>query len=327
MLPAPSPCEGEREKEMATLRVPLQVPSAVEDAKNLRMACEGWGTDEKTLIDILAHRDAAQRLQIIQSYEDLYNENLIKRLESEISGDFEKALYCWMFNQVQRGAIIANMALKKELDYRVIVETACINSTKELLAVKQAYHDHFKHSLEEDVAAKTTGDLRMLLVGLVSTYRYDGKEIDNSLALSEANILHDVIRKKLFNHDEVIRIFTTRSKAQLIATFNIYKDEHGISISKDLSSGSPDLFPSVLQVVVRSIISPHKYFEKLLRLALNKEEADENALARIIVTRAEKDLQEIKNIYEERANMSLIDAIDNKTSGNYKYFILELIGN
>ncbi|PKU72883.1 Annexin D5 [Dendrobium catenatum] len=89
MLPSPSPCEGEREREMATLRVPLQVPSAKEDAMNLWMACQGREADEKTLIDILAHRDEAQRLQIIQSYEDLYHENLIKKLENELSGELK----------------------------------------------------------------------------------------------------------------------------------------------------------------------------------------------------------------------------------------------
>ncbi|XP_028553445.1 annexin-like protein RJ4 [Dendrobium catenatum] len=240
---------------MATLRVPLQVPSAKEDAMNLWMACQGREADEKTLIDILAHRDEAQRLQIIQSYEDLYHENLIKKLENELSGELK------------------------------------------------------------------------LLVGLVSTYRYDGKEIVKTLAFYEANILHDVIRKKPFIHDEFIRIFTTRSKAQLIATFNIFKDHHGISISKALSFGRPDLFTSVLKIVILSFISPHKYFEKLLRSALNKEKIDENTLARIIVTRAEKDLQEIKDMYEESGKMSLIAAIDNKTSGHFKNFILELIGN
>lgn len=49
----------------------------------------GWGTDEKSVIAILAHRDAAQRRQIRLAYEERYNEDLIKRLESELSGDFE----------------------------------------------------------------------------------------------------------------------------------------------------------------------------------------------------------------------------------------------
>ena len=52
----------------------------------------GWGTDEKAIINILGHRNAIQRKQIRQTYEELYQEDLIKRLESELSGDFEVRL-------------------------------------------------------------------------------------------------------------------------------------------------------------------------------------------------------------------------------------------
>lgn len=74
--------------------------------------------------------------------------------------------------------------------------------------------------------------LLQLLVGLVSAYRYNGGEIDARLAKSEAEILERAVKDKAFNHEDVIRILTTRSKAQLIATFNHYKDANGISISK-----------------------------------------------------------------------------------------------
>lgn len=67
---------------------------------------------------------------------------------------------------------------------------------------------------------------------MVSTYRYDGDEIDSSLALSEAKILHNAIKEKAFGHEEIIRILSTRSKAQVNATFNCYKDEYGASITK-----------------------------------------------------------------------------------------------
>lgn len=49
----------------------------------------GWGADEKAIISILGHRNGTQRSQIRQAYYDLYQEDLIKRLESELSGDFE----------------------------------------------------------------------------------------------------------------------------------------------------------------------------------------------------------------------------------------------
>ena len=70
------------------------------------------------------------------------------------------------------------------------------------------------------------------LVALVGVHRYDGGEIDTKLAKSEADILNKAIKENLLTHEEIIRIITTRSKAQLMATRNHYKDAYGISISK-----------------------------------------------------------------------------------------------
>ncbi|KAJ7013143.1 annexin-like protein RJ4 [Populus alba x Populus x berolinensis] len=139
----------------------------------------------------------------------------------------------WTLEPADRDAVLANAALKKSKpDYRVIVEIACVGSPEDLLAVKRAYRFRYRHSLEEDVALHTKGDIRKVLVALVSAYRYDGDEVDEDLAISEAGLLHDDVYGKAFNHDELVRVLTTRSKAQLNATFNRYQDIHGKSISK-----------------------------------------------------------------------------------------------
>jgi hypothetical protein len=69
-------------------------------------------------------------------------------------------------------------------------------------------------------------------VPLVSAYRYEGPEVNTRLAHSEAKILHDKIEHKAYGDDEIIRILTTRSKAQLLATFNNYNDSFGHPINK-----------------------------------------------------------------------------------------------
>lgn len=67
----------------------------------------------------------------------------------------------------------------------------------------------------------------------MSAYRYEGDEINARLANSEAEILHNAIKDhKAFNHEEAIRILSTRSKTQLIATFNRYRDDQATSITK-----------------------------------------------------------------------------------------------
>ncbi|KAL0397622.1 UNVERIFIED_CONTAM: Annexin-like protein RJ4 [Sesamum calycinum] len=282
---------------MSTICFP-EHPSPVADAEALRKACQGWGTDEKAVISILGRRNATQRKLIRQAYEDLYQEDLVKRLESELSGDFERAVYRWILDPEDRDAVLLHVAIKKTPvpDYPVIIELSCIHSPEEFLATKRAYQARYKRSLEEDLAQHTSGDIRKFLVGLVSIYRYRGDEINTKLANSEADILHNAIKEKAFSHDEVVRIITTRSKAQILATLNHYKDDHGASITK------------------------------VIRQAVNRPGTDEESLTRVVVTRAEKDLKEIKQLYQKRNNVTLDHAVAKETSGDYKAFLLTLLG-
>ncbi|XP_061352894.1 annexin-like protein RJ4 [Gastrolobium bilobum] len=312
---------------MATLIAPPN-HSPVEDAEALHKAVKGWGANEKAIIAILGHRNAKQRTQIKQAYQELFQEDLIKRLESELSGDFEKAMYRWMWEPAEREALLANIALRNygNKNYHVIVEISCVLSPEELFVVRRTYHDRYKSSLEEDVAINTSGHLRQLLVGLVSSFRYGGNEINARLAQCEADILHEAIKDKNSNHDEVIRILTTRSKTQLVATFNRYRDDHGIAITKKLSDEASDDFHKAMNIAIRCINDSKKHYEKVLRNAMEIVGTDEDALTRVIVTRAEKDLKDIKEVYYKRNSVHLEHAVAKETSGDYKKFLLTLLG-
>lgn len=66
----------------------------------------------------------------------------------------------------------------------------------------------------------------------------------------------------------------------------------------------------------------------MVRNAIKKiGKSDEDALTRVVVTRAEKDLGLIKEAYQKRNSVSLEDAVAKETSGDYKHFILALLGN
>ncbi|MBA0636886.1 hypothetical protein Godav_024400 [Gossypium davidsonii] len=312
---------------MATVSAPKQV-SVKEDAEALRKACQGWGTDEKAIIAVLGRRNAAQRRQIRHAYEEIYQEDLIKRLESELSGHFEKAVYRWILDPPDRDAVLANVELKKSGNKdHVIVEISCTKNPEELLAIRRAYHARYKRSLEEEVAYHTKGDTRRLLVALVSAFRYYGEEINTTLAKSEAKKLHEAIKDKKFGNEDVIRILSTRSIAQLQATFNCYREQEGTSITKNLPKDSSDEYIAMLRMAVRCLKDSKKYFEKVLRRSIEGIGTDEDALTRVIVTRAEKDLKEIKELYHKRNNVPLDKAVDKETSGDYKDMLLTLLGN
>ncbi|CAI9109442.1 OLC1v1009264C2 [Oldenlandia corymbosa var. corymbosa] len=224
---------------MATLKVPSSVPPADEDSEQLRKAFAGWGTNEALIIKILAHRNAPQRKLIREVYASTYGEDLLKDLDAELSNDFQRAVLLWTLDPAERDAVLVNEATKRLTSSNwVIMEVATTRSPQDLFKARQAYHARFKRSLEEDVAYHTTGDFRKLLVPLVTAFRYEGEEVNMMLAKSEAKILHEKISEKAYNHEELIRILTTRSKAQLNATLNQYNNQFGNAINKVLPAAS-----------------------------------------------------------------------------------------
>lgn len=63
-----------------------------------------------------------------------------------------------------------------------------------------------------------------------------------------------------------------------------------------------------------------------MRNAIKRSGTDEDALTRVIVTRAEKDLKDLKELYHERNSVALDDAVSKETAGDYKKFLLTLLG-
>ncbi|KAG6512401.1 hypothetical protein ZIOFF_030512 [Zingiber officinale] len=318
---------------MSTLTCPDPLPSPAEDCERLHKAFEGWGTDEGSIISVLAHRPAAHRSQIRRVYAEIYGVDLLKPLDKELTRDFEvassrsRAVLLWAVDSAERDAVLANEVVRKwSPENRVLIEIAVVRTAEELLAARRAYQNRFKRCLEEDVAGSTHGDFRKLLVPLVSTFRYEGAEVNTSLAKTEAKLLNQKIKDNDYSHEDVIRILTTRSKMQLLATFDDYNNAFGNPINKDLKSDPTNQFLLALRAIVRCITCPQRYLEKVMRLSISKMGTDEGALTRIITTRAEVDMQQIKEEYYKRNSVRLEQAVKKDTTRDYEDFLLALVG-
>src|SRR5690348_2265547 len=62
------------------------------DAKTLRTAMKGLGTDEAAIIKLSANRTNSQRQQIKLQYKTAFGRDLIADLKDELSGNFETAV-------------------------------------------------------------------------------------------------------------------------------------------------------------------------------------------------------------------------------------------
>ncbi|KAF3582504.1 hypothetical protein DY000_02035586 [Brassica cretica] len=287
---------------MATIRVPDEVPSAAQDSETLKQAFRGWGTDEKAIIRVLGKRNESQRKRIRESYREIYGKDLIDVLTSELSGDFMKAVVLWTYDAAERDARLANNVLngkKKSIEkLKIIVEISCTTSPNHLIAVRKAYCSLFDSSLEEHIASSVPFPLAKVLVTLATSFRFDKDMADTEVATIEAGMLREAITAKKLDHDH---------------------DVNGCPGDADLKS--------LLQMVILCIEFPEKHFAKVVRDSIEGFGTDEDSLTRGIVTRAEIDLMKARGEYFNMYNTSMDNAIIGDVSGDYKDFLLTLLGS
>ena len=304
---------------MATIAVPTPLPSPAADAESLRNAVQGWGTDEKALVEILGRRTAAQRAEIRRAYASLYKESLLTRLHGELSGHFQKAMVLLATDPAERDAKLAREALGRRGDDRdawVLIEAACA-----------ATPDHLLRKVGVAACPAFQEPLRKLLVSLVRSYRCAEGSVDMAVAKQEAAQLAEAIRRKKQPHGgEVVRIVSTRSKPQLAATFRCYKEQHGSDIEEDMKQYSSSQFARMLKIAVWCLTSPEKHFAEVIRYSILGLGTDEDALTRAIVSRADIDTKKIKQEYRVRFKTTVTDDVVGDTSGYYMDILLALVG-
>lgn len=121
-----------------------------------------------------------------------------------------------------------------------------------------------------------------------------------------------------------------------LLTLNHYKNEFILNFIyvkiknkkclQDLKADPKDEFLAILRATIKGLTYPVKYFEKRLRLSIEKTGTDESALSRIVATRAEFDMKIIKEEYKKRSSVSLDQAIAKDTRGDYEDMLLALVG-
>ncbi|KAL6288739.1 hypothetical protein ACE6H2_006249 [Prunus campanulata] len=300
----------------------------------LNKAFSGVGIDENSLISILGKWHPEERKSFRKGtphffkqderHFERWDDHHVKHLKHEFMR-FKNAVVLWTMHSWERDARLVKEALKKgPQTYSVLVEIACTRSAEELLGARKAYHSLFDHSIEEDVAYHIDGPEGKLLVALVSAYRYEGPKVKDDTAKSEAKTLAHAIKnadkRNPIEDDEVIRILSTRSKPHLKEIYKHYREISGHNIDEDLDDALR------LKETVQCLCTPHTYFSQVLEISL-RNGVDKNikkGLTRVIVTRADADMKEIKEEYQNRYGVSLTEKIEATANGNYKDFLLTL---
>ncbi|KAL5069523.1 hypothetical protein RYX36_020410 [Vicia faba] len=175
---------------MSTVILPPVPPSPKDDAMQLHRAFKGFGCDTNAVINILAHRDAAQRAYLQQEYRSMYYEDLLKRLSSELSGKLENAVLLWMHDPAGRDAVILRQSLTVTKVLEAATEVICSRTPAQLQYLRQIYHAKFGIFLDHDIERNTSGDHKKLLLAYLNTPRHEGPETNTGMADNDVVLLY-----------------------------------------------------------------------------------------------------------------------------------------
>uniref|UniRef100_A0A671U3Y0 Annexin n=1 Tax=Sparus aurata TaxID=8175 RepID=A0A671U3Y0_SPAAU len=297
------------------------------DAQALRKAMKGFGTDEDAIIDIVAQRSNTQRQEIRQTFKSLLGRDLMKDLKSELSKNLERLIIGLMLTPAEFDAKMMRKAMEGAgTDEHALIEILVTRSNEEIHAMNAAYQNAYKKSLEEAIQSDTSGHFCRILVSLVQGAREEGPA-DVERADADAQELADACNAESDDMEmKFMSILCTRSFPHLRRVFQEFvrctnKDIEQI-VKKEMSGDVKNAF----YAIVRSVKNQPSYFADRLYKAMKGLGTDDRALIRIMVSRCEVDLFNIRKEFKETHDVSLHEFIQGDTSGDYRKTLLVLCG-
>ncbi|KAK1345799.1 hypothetical protein QTO34_008264 [Cnephaeus nilssonii] len=317
------------------------------DAEAIRKAIRGIGTDEKTLISILTERSNAQRQLIVKEYQAAYEKKLKDDLKSDLSGHFEHL----MVALVTPPAVFDAKQLKKSMkgtgtDEDALIEILTTRTSRQMKEISQGLLHSlplvprsapefvepngcsvYKKSLGDDISSETSGDFRKALLTLADGRRDESLKVDEQLAKKDAQILYNAGEKKWgTDEDAFTEILCLRSFPQLKRTFDEYRNISQKDIEDSIKGELSGHFEDLLLAIVHCARNIPAFLAERLHRALKGAGTDEFTLNRIMVSRSEIDLLDIRAEFKKRCGYSLYSAIKSDTSGDYEAALLKLCG-
>ncbi|KAF6280426.1 annexin A6 [Rhinolophus ferrumequinum] len=304
-----------------------------QDAEALYTAMKGFGSDKEAILELITSRSNRQRQEICQSYKSLYGKDLMADLKSELSGDLQRLILGLMMPPAHYDAKQLKKAMEGAgTDEKALIEILATRTNAEIQAINEAYKEDYHKSLEDALSSDTSGHFKRILISLATGNREEGGE-DQDKAREDAKVAAEILEiadtssgDKTSLETRFMTILCTRSYPHLRRVFQEfikmtnYDVEH--TIKKEMSGDVKDAFVAIVQ----SVKNKPLFFADKLYKSMKGAGTDEKTLTRIMVSRSEIDLFNIRREFIEKYDKSLHQAIEGDTSGDFMKALLAICG-
>ncbi|TWW60845.1 annexin A3a isoform X2 [Takifugu flavidus] len=301
---------------------------AKEDAVALRKALEGLGTKEKVLIEILTTRSSSQRQLICAAYQEATGRTLLEDIKGDTHGSFEALLVALITPPALFDCHEVMRAMKGPgTNEDLLIEIFASRSNAQISALNEAYSQEKEKKLTSDLKKELSGDFSKALLLLAEGKREESTAVDQGKAKEDAKTLYNAGEKKWGTDEKkFIDILCNRSIAQLKQTLVEYTSISGKTLQQSIESEMSGELERLLLAIVKCVNSVPAFFAELLYKSMKGCGTDELTLTRIMVSRSEVDLLDIRAEYKKLYESSLYSAIKSELGGDYRGCVMAICG-
>jgi hypothetical protein len=289
---------------------------------------KGIGCDKKPITDICVHRTNAQRLEIVKAYKASYGRDLIADLKSELHGKYEDSIIALFTDPIEYDADELRKAMKgMGTNEDTLIEIIASRPAPILAQIKAKFNEKYKRDLEADVKSETSGTLRKLLIALLQCSRSTNTMPNPAQSAAIAAEIHKAGEAKLGTDESVFnKYFCTLSPHELAAVSREYHKLTGHTILQAIDKEFSGDSKKTLRTIVYATLSPSEYFATRVHDAVKGLGTKDHLLIRVIVTRSEIDMPQIKQYYKQLFGKDMYEDVKNDISGEYRELLLGIIG-
>lgn len=296
------------------------------DVAALHKAIMVKGVDEATIIDILTKRNNAQRQQIKAAYLQEKGKPLDEILRKALTGHLEEVALALLKTPAQFDADELRAAMKGlGTDEDTLNEILASRTNREIREINRVYREELKRDLAKDITSDTSGDYQKALLSLIKGDRSEDFSLSEDLADSDARALYEAGERRKGTDVNVFNtILTTRSYSHLRRVFQKYAKYSKHDMNKVLDLEMKGDIEKCFTTIVKCATNKPMFFAEKLHQAMKGAGTRHKTLIRIMVSRSEVDMNDIKACYQKLYGISLCQAILDETKGDYEKILVAL---
>ena len=297
------------------------------DADALKKAFKGLGCDKKTVVEITVNRTNAQRQQIKEAYKASYGRDLMKDLKSELHGHLEDGILALFTDPIEYDADELRKAMKgMGTNEDTLIEIIASRPPHMLRLIIQKFKEKYDRDLEKDVKSETSGTLRKLLIALLQCGRGTNTNPNQAQCAQIAQEIYQAGEKKLGTDESIFnKYFCTLSPHELAAVSREYHKLTGHTILQAIDKEFHGDSKKTLRTIVYATLSPSEYFATRVHDAIKGLGTKDKILIRVLVSRSEIDLPQIKQYYKQLYGKDMIADVKSDISGEYQNLFVSLL--